>query len=659
MNDISTYLRNDISTDRRQIGLFILLKMPTLANIGRLSFHPDAEVPDELKMMQRTVPAIDIIVHILKNKIDKAGLNNKFLIVKGRTGSGKSTFMISYLFDKLIENQTSQYHGCICVCEPRVVLTRSNSIDIMRYNKKFAYGENMGVLTSIDKIYPRKKENITFCTTQTLNNVLINFMSETNERVLMKKLSKYKIIVIDEVHVLNIQTISILKTIKNFLGKFSKYTEMPIIIFASATLNENKLLSYFHDQDPTDPTLFVEVGGYSNFTVVERYLTNAELLKINKVEQSDNKFSTPWNLITDFFYHRVFHQLFKSKSKLEVNGKMYQIRDSLLFIPSTVAMDIIASRLIRYISKDKIHVLYVKRNCTLTELNEFREKYKNKTRVLIVGYARGYSEASDYLVETTVSNISEECLKNETKIFLSTAAIEAGKTISTLYFCLDLGIDQKTIFNPLRYYTNAIGGKKVKIIKQIPENINQKKQRMGRVGREAPGIFLNFFSKDIEHKMLKEDIPETINNYILSPVLMATIMNKSVFHVLDFMNINDFYEKISLDILLISGHDLILSGIINSFGEYNPKLNNEIFNTEPWLKYAEILYYLYNYKLLDALVFASINRYEVSDCYYLFKRDPSTIGITVRPQSNGNKFDDVSGKISDARNAYTKIIYNL
>ena len=45
---------NDISTDRRQIGLFILLKMPTLANIGRLSFHPDAEVPDELKMMQRT-----------------------------------------------------------------------------------------------------------------------------------------------------------------------------------------------------------------------------------------------------------------------------------------------------------------------------------------------------------------------------------------------------------------------------------------------------------------------------------------------------------------------------------------------------------------------------------------------------------------------------
>ena len=659
MRDISTNLRRDISTDRRQIGLFISFKMPTLANIGTLIFHPDANVSNDLMRMQENTSAIDIIVHILKNKINRKGINNKILIVKGRTGSGKSTFMISYLYDKLIENQTSQYHGCICVCEPRVVLTRSNSIDIMRYNKKFIYGENMGVLTSIDKIYPRKKENITFCTTQTLNNILINFMNETNESVLINKLSKYKIIVIDEVHILNIQTISILKTIKNFLGKFSKYPEMPIIIFASATLNENKLLSYFYDQDPTDPTLFVEVGGSGNYPVVEKYLIDSELSKMNNMEQSKNGFSVPWTMLANFFYRNIFHQLFKSKSELKVNDKMYQVRDALLFIPSTIAMDFIAGRLIRYISEEKINVLYVKRNCSLTELNEFREKYKNKTRVLIIGYARGYSEASDYLVESPVSNISEECLKNETKIFLSTAAIEAGKTISTLYFCLDLGIDQKTIFNPLRYYTNRIEGKKLKILKQIPENINQKKQRMGRVGREAPGVFLNFFSKTVEDKMLKEDIPETINNYILSPVLMATIMNKSVFHVLDFMNINDFYEKISLDILLISGHDLILSGIINSFGEYNPKLNNEIFNTEPWLKYAEILYYLYNYKLLDALVFASINRYEVSDCYHLFKRDPSTIGTAVRPQSNGNKYDEISGKISDARNAYTKIIYNL
>ena len=109
--------------------------MPTLANIGTLIFHPDANVSNDLMRMQENTSAIDIIVHILKNKINRKGINNKILIVKGRTGSGKSTFMISYLYDKLIENQTSQHHGCICVCEPRVVLTRSNSIDIIRYNK--------------------------------------------------------------------------------------------------------------------------------------------------------------------------------------------------------------------------------------------------------------------------------------------------------------------------------------------------------------------------------------------------------------------------------------------------------------------------------------------------------------------------------------------
>ena len=648
---------------------------PTLSKIGMLTFHDNAIVPDMYANMMTNTTSIDIIISILKNKMNRSGLNNKFFIVKGRTGSGKSTYMVQNIFSKILTPAPDMDAGGITVCEPRIVLTRSNANDIMRYDPKLEYGKNMGILTSSDRIKTTEKRNVTFCTTQTLNNILNQFLLEPDEEKIVRMMLRYKFIMIDEVHVLNIQTISLLKTLKNFLNRFSELREMPVIIFASATLNEKKLFNYYFggiDEVSKDYSTFVEITGLPNYPVTERYLNSQILEKINTQERDNagNRFY-PWGLIGDYFYKRIFESLFESKSEVtvkysNVRTETFQVRDALIFAPAAIGMEAISSKIKYLIKRDfeiingkdvrepivkKIksiidsedQVIFINRGFRIRDLEEFRHKFANKKRILLVGFGTDYSEASDLLVNTAITQIDRECLVNETKIFISTNAIEAAKTISTLYFCVDVGIDSKAIYNPLKHKPGT------NILKRVPENINQKIQRKGRVGRESPGIFLNFFSREVEDELTLEDISETVNNYILSTVVMDSIMNKNNYYKLDVINMNDFYEKISIDILIKSANDLILSGLINSFGEHNPKLNDDAFSGKPWLIYAKILYYIYNFKLIDALMFASSNRYEIGNNYNLFHVNPKD--ITTKMGSRLVEF------IGDARASYTKILY--
>ena len=188
--------------------------MATISLKQTFSFHRDVIITEELQELIENNRAVDIIIKSLTMK-------NKYRIylLNGQTGSGKSTYMI----DMLLFNYLSDKNGKIFVSEPRIVLTKSNPIDMMRYNNKLKLGFNLGILNGIEKINTTAPRSVTFCTTQVLSNILLLVLDNP------KLLKTLKLLVIDEVHVIDIPMINLLINVKRFLIKYASQVDCPML----------------------------------------------------------------------------------------------------------------------------------------------------------------------------------------------------------------------------------------------------------------------------------------------------------------------------------------------------------------------------------------------------------------------------------------------
>ena len=142
--------------------------MPTLSELNVFSFDPKADVPSNLQSALKQLRAIEIIETIIKAKLESpSSLRSRLYFVNSRTGSGKSTLMISYLFHKF---------GKIICSQPRIVLTKTNALDVIRYNDDMEFGKNVSILNGVEKIYAKERTTCTYCTTQILSDQLYKMM---------------------------------------------------------------------------------------------------------------------------------------------------------------------------------------------------------------------------------------------------------------------------------------------------------------------------------------------------------------------------------------------------------------------------------------------------------------------------------------------------
>ena len=248
--------------------------MPTLAQKGTFSFDPKAKITTDQKVWLENETAINIIIKVLNAKLSKTGIENRLYFLRGRTGSGKSTMMISSLYEAIIKNS----RGKLICSEPRVVLTKANATDVIRYNKTYQFGKQMGVLSGSEKILCTEKECMYYCTPQILNDKLLKMTQLTDEGEIRHNLIQYKIVVVDEVHVLDLPMMSLLKTVRDVVNKYGSIPECPLFIFASATIDTNQMVSYFFpknsEQIYENPLVIGNVAGSSNHPVNEQFLTD-------------------------------------------------------------------------------------------------------------------------------------------------------------------------------------------------------------------------------------------------------------------------------------------------------------------------------------------------------------------------------------------------
>ena len=653
--------------------------MPTLAEKGKFSFNEKAgnNVTPQMKTWLDNDTAIDIIIKVLEMKLLNTGKQNRLYFLRGRTGSGKSTYMIQELYKRII--MMSDCGTSIFCTQPRVVLTKSNPTELIRYNKEWAFGQNIGVRNGSEKIQTTSKYNIIYCTTQIMGNLLVELMSMTDKDKQIKIMSQMKIVVIDECHVLDSPMMALLKTVYDVVEKFGNWKECPLFIFSSATIDINNMVKYYFPpyrvKMPTtegnvvrrssddnvkrivypevmeDPLLIGDVQGSPNFPVEELYISSSELKKLNEQEKKLATREAGFELLAKYFIDHYLQMLFESKSTITYKDETVKCRDALLFVPLFSAIGFIGDKIEEGIKKFNKPFFKIGKDCQWSEVEKWRNMNRNKERVIYVGYGRNYAPASEQILSSAVEQ-DPEARQNEIKIICSTSVIETGKTIATLYLCLNMGIETTSLYNPLTYKPEN----SLQYLKQVPINKNQCIQRKGRVGRECPGVFVHFYSKNCFDKFRNIDIAETINNSYLSALLLNDLSQFEIGVYRDVFNLNNYYYPTSTDILINSARDLINAGYLTPFGQF-VALNNSVQHSENWVIYAKYLFYCLGWSLWDALLLSSINRKNLPPMLTLYNIRPTSLRLQLKDIDENTINDDIIESIQRAKNTMTSILY--
>lgn len=612
--------------------------MPTLNNIGTFNFDENVkDVPEDFVEYAKAHRAIDVLIKVFKNKFERHKLLfDSMYFLDGRTGSGKSTLMITEIYMQLLKDAEK---SILCV-EPRVALAKSNAYDICRYVSSLKIGSNVGIYTGNLKI-PIDKSGISYCTSAILSQMIRTAINDNSPKLITRK---YRFIVIDEVHTLGSPEIALLYNIKEFLMKFNNHMSGIIFIFTSATINIAELIRYYFfnaDSDAVlqDHLMIGHVKGSVNFHVDEYFITKDEC-------------------DLQPFYEKVINACVTSKSTIKSNGKSIPCRDALVFCYSMKSIEFVAAAIEKCVSNMGLPVILVKNGTTRHELDTWREKNSEKQRVSIIEYASSIAScAQEILTQPIEPNLNVNF--HEMRIIVSTNVIESGKTISTLYACIDNGLHLKPVVNPLTSLSLLVKETNADTfnVAILPIDEFMMIQRFGRVGREAPGRFYHFYTKQTLKYISKTPIPEfqnTLNVYeyilpTLKPLACADIVNKNL-----------FVEVFGTDTAMYTNYDMVNANAITANGTYyNISFLSDVLTNKAWIIVAQYLYIVLKYNLLDALVLASINRKSISSSLTVTPIVINRIKITRKELMNGNIDSTMSDYIKEAYDLYKSIKYDI
>lgn len=620
------------------------------------SFHYD-EYSDLSKitpdLQNYNQPAIEIIKKIISLKLKSNNIENKLYFLEGRTGSGKSTYLVSELYKAFILT-SNKLKNSISVVEPKVILTQSNALNICRNNSDIVIGKNIGYLSGQFKLEPTESKNIVFMTTEIFKQKLLKVIKNPTTSL------NSDIVILDEVHILDLPMISLLNVVYNFIKSNSdNINKIPLFIMTSATIDIKSLVNYFSNiinktstEIYKDPLMIGYVIGKRNYEVKHSYIDKKlsdNIIKLTVEEQFVE--------LAKWINAKIIPMSEDSKSKIS----NIPCKDILVFLPVTKPYEIIGNELKKIIKLPSIFV-----NKTLDEktFNKWRIDNKGNKRIVIMGYSSNYSSLSNNLLKFSIDP-DIDAQQNEIKIILTTPAIETGKTIATLYICIDTGLQFSQTYIPLNYNPGQFYGQLNPISK------NSIIQRLGRVGREAPGISICFYTEQAYNMLTQNTYPDNLNTVSLAStyidnfhIIKQIEANNYLTRQLDLLRENNYIIPNSIDTLIRTGQDLINCLYLNLNSTYsninfNSKSNSSI-KCEPWLIYAKYLYYVHGYNLFEACFISRLNRKYLPVIITPSKFIPK---FTLEVLKNYETYDDafkneIIDSISEAKKAVNTTKYD-
>jgi len=461
---------------------------------------------DFYKKLNENNTSLNIILKIINQKINSSikKISNKIFVLQGLTGSGKSTTFISGLVN------TAMKYGTLLCTQPRIALAEEKYINLAIDEKKYNPGSlitenNVSVKTSkISRDFKDPQSNIKllFCTTQILSNLM--------EKMEDNKFGKiYPIVVIDECHEISLEMNYVFKNIREYIKNNYNKPFCPLFIFMSATLDINLFKSYF-DINIGNPELFIKVLGSTNYPIGIKHL-NDQIVCDNKIAEKNMKKAYKYkkidisNNLIDTETNILLNIIENCKRNDEYLGGIQN--DIIVMNPAT-------SQGIKIIKK-------------MQNIDNIKKLISDK-KLDIFPYSS---------IDIAKNNINhkkfiEDKNSDIRRIVLSTTLLQAGATMKYLRFIIDSGWTNYPIVNP---YTEK------ELFSRLPISKSDVEQRIGRVGRLFPGIFISMYSKNVFNNLSSIKYPITC----VSPIIYLKLLNLEIdiikSQIKNFHIYNDLY----------------------------------------------------------------------------------------------------------------------
>jgi len=484
--------------------------LPSIFSMGSV-VPPDKSTKKQKHMLANT-RAIDFVLEFIEKRMPRAPgeypairakrPGDKVICLKSGTGSGKSTVLPVELYKKF----APRGGGEILVTQPRVL----NAIDIVKqivkHNEEMRFGANIGYQTGPLTRKPTMR-GILLASIGILTNKLSIMPPE-------KFVKRYQFIVIDEVHDRSKELDAALLIVKKLLADYYEHPMCPIVILMSATFDEKIFMRYFGSPKEN----YIKIEGrtypidirYSPFDVGD-YIGYA-FRKIRQIH-----FDNIADVLQDV-----------------------TVRDIIVFVQSNADSVAIEAAVAEF-NRELIEKGFEKTKLDFQGLPD-----EKKWEGGVEGGAEGSSSKGD-VADRGAANylLAPVKLSSETfgrverefkdlyakiahmtvtvdgreypasrKVIVSTPVAETGVTLETLKYCIDTGFRIAPEYNPI---VNA------PIVKHSAVTQSMSDQRIGRVGRKAPGVAYPCYTQDTYNQMLKDDFSQFVKDDISSVLLLIIV----------------------------------------------------------------------------------------------------------------------------------------
>ncbi|XP_049548304.1 ATP-dependent DNA/RNA helicase DHX36-like [Anopheles darlingi] len=423
-----------------------------------------------LSEFRRKLPAFALRAELLGKMKE-----NRVILVKGETGSGKTTQIPQYI----LEEASARGKGSSC----RIICTQPRRISAISLAKRVAkergepMGQSIGYQVRLDSVKPRKQGgSILFCTT----GVVLAFMQSD------PLLREYSHLVLDEIHDRDVNT-DLLVAIVRMVLPFRKDLR---VVLMSATLTAETFSAYF------DGCPIVQISGVT-FPVREYYLE--DVLKELKFYQFDTH-QIP--IAMDIEYREMLSRYIaeiRYNYPLEV---IYALRRP----ESECKQHTLLVELLRHISCSQPDGAILVFLPSVEQITLIRQKI----------YKHPLLSEIDLVVHVLYSKLSGEEQRQAfvkpplgtRKIILATNIAETSITIDDVVYVINTG----------RHVVNVMTANGLELKDEWISKSNEV-QRKGRAGRVQEGICYHLYSR-ARMRTFKENVPPEILRIALEEVIL-------------------------------------------------------------------------------------------------------------------------------------------
>jgi HrpA-like RNA helicase len=389
--------------------------------------------------------------HMYEYGHQEATLNDRILIIKAETGSGKSTVMPVELFRLLRSKDTPidiPYKGQKVLCtQPKILTAIELAVDVSiersSFNPDMVMGKTVGYSTGSMK---ERAAGLMYVTAPTLR---VKMNTNSDESIM----DEYKFIVIDEAHERSVDADVLLFMLYKFYKKHEGNRKLPFLILTSATFEPIKYAKYF------------EISSNNIITVV------------------GSSFKKP-KIFLEHDTLNVYNNIIDTIITINKNNDEPEEADILVFVPGKKDM----KTLVKLIEA-KINGGAIRDYILVLQLDS--EAVKKR------------STDYQYVFETHSKLPKLNGKLPKRRVILSTTVAETGITIRTLKYVIDMGFHKAMESYPI---LNVRG------ILSRPSTKSRIEQRNGRVGRWFDGECYCMYTEETYNTLDKQQMPDILTS---------------------------------------------------------------------------------------------------------------------------------------------------